>query len=1165
MLKSAREKVNLTVDGRRTQASLYEPVLGVARRLGIEIPTLCHHDALEPLGACRLCLVEVKKNGRSKIATACNYPAEDGIEIFTSTPAVLQHRRVVVEMLLARCPEVPAIQKLAGGLGIETSRLGQGDDTCILCGLCTRVCETYATSAIAMLNRGERKEIGTFAGDAPTDCVGCDACASICPTGHITSKRETGRLSIWGRDFPLAVCTVNKGRCVACGVCEEACPFSIPRVILRKDGSSAAFIDVNACRGCGVCLAACPCGAIEQPRAKRDLPSIEEPLEKGRALVIACPRSNLEKTYTSGPSDGIDVMELPCSGGVSPAMLLGALARGYAAVLVLGRHEGTCRLKGAERHARLVVERVEKLARLVGLGPDRAVFADPAPGQGGPVLEIDRFRRALKPTLLAEAVDKDAPAKMPGDAASILCWLVERKELSPNRDLDLIRDYLAEAIPFKPTYKTEKAANYSSLRVSRPTAGIARQMPGARRIYSHPILELKPAQTVEFTFNGKQLLARKGEMIASALFASGISVFGHHHRDGGAQGIFCANGQCSQCNVIADGRMVKSCMVQVMPGMVVKSMEGLAPLPADDVPPKLGRPSEVSAPVLILGGGPAGLCAAIELGNVGIEVLVIDDKPELGGKLTLQTHGFFGSVADCYAGTRGIDIGRNLAAEVEALPSVKVWTNSTALGLFWDGKVGVSTPDGYKLVAPDSLLVAMGAREKALSFPGCDLPGIYGAGAFQTLVNRDLVSASEKLFVLGGGNVGLIGAYHALQAGIDVVGLVEALPECGGYKVHADKIKRLGVPVWTSHTVVKASGKEHLESVTIARVDDKFQPVPGTEQTFEVDTLLIAVGLASVDELLKKAREYGLKVWTAGDSDEVAEASAAIFSGRITGRRIARELGVAVDIPDHWEALAKVLRSRPGKTFPWAEPEENHSVYPVIRCVQKIPCDPCVAACKEGLIKMDGGIMGLPRYVGNCLGCGGCVVLCPGLAINLVSEDYDPKRERALLVLPFEFESKKISLNTEVRTVDFDGNEVGKGRVVAIRERADQNRRRLLMVDVPFADRLKVAGFSIRGPSTPVETELPEEDEDPIVCRCERVKKSEIVREIRAGVRDLNQLKAVARPSMGGCGGKTCTELIQRIFREEGVPLDKVTPGTIRPLIAETPLGAFARSETADD
>jgi NADPH-dependent 2,4-dienoyl-CoA reductase/sulfur reductase-like enzyme/Fe-S-cluster-containing hydrogenase component 2 len=684
------------------------------------------------------------------------------------------------------------------------------------------------------------------------------------------------------------------------------------------------------------------------------------------------------------------------------------------------------------------------------------------------------------------------------------------------------------------------------------------------RILDHPVLPALPEPSVRFTFNGRELLARPGEVVSSALYAAGIVTFGHHHRDGGAQGIFCVNGQCSQCTVLVDGRPLKSCMTLVREGMVVRSAEGRPPLPSDDAVPALQRPGERNVQVLILGGGPAGLCAAVELGKLGVEVLVIDDKPSLGGKLTLQTHQFFGSVAECWAGTRGIDIATILAEQMSSLPTVKVWMNATAVGVFGDGKVGVVTPEGYRVVQSQALLVALGAREKSLSFPGCDLPGIYGAGAFQTLVNRDLVHAADKLFVLGGGNVGLIGAYHALQAGIDVVGLVEALPEVGGYKVHADKLRRLGVPLWTSHTVLRAGsapGSERLSTVTIAQIDKAFRPIAGTERTFEVDTLLIAVGLNPCDELYDQAQRVGLKVYAAGDTAEIAEASAAIFSGRIVGRQIANDLGVPVSIPESWPGMAETLRSRPGPTQPLVVQDRKARVYPVIRCVQEIPCNPCEAACPEHLISLGGSIMNLPVFDGACLGCGECVSVCPGLAINLVINDYDPTGEKALLMLPFEFSLDRVPLGKQVDTVDMQGNPVGKGKVVAIRQRPEQDRRHLLLVEVPAADKLTVAGFTVRGPSVPLEAPEPAGETDPIVCRCERVRKSVLVAEIRAGVRDLNQLKAMSRLSMGGCGGKTCTDLVKRIFREEGVKLEEVTAGTVRPLVAETPLEAFVRGQ----
>ncbi|UCD74851.1 MAG: (2Fe-2S)-binding protein [Phycisphaerales bacterium] len=680
------------------------------------------------------------------------------------------------------------------------------------------------------------------------------------------------------------------------------------------------------------------------------------------------------------------------------------------------------------------------------------------------------------------------------------------------------------------------------------------------RLRSHPILPIEDRPTVSFRFNGEPLQAFEGEVISSALFARGIRVFGHHASDDAPQGMFCANGQCSQCLVVADGVPVKGCMVPVREGMDIRSCEGIPELALSESLPEFTDIRTLNVPVLIVGGGPSGLTAAAELGALGIRTLLIDDKFELGGKLTLQTHSFFGSRGDCYAGTRGIDIATILADEVAGHESVEVWLGATAVGIYHDKKIGVMRGDEYTLVEPEVIIVAAGAREKGLAFPGCDLPGVYGAGAFQTLVNRDRIRASDKLFIVGGGNVGLIAAYHALQAGIEVVGLVEALPAVGGYKVHQDKIKRLGVPVWTSHTVVRAEGGETVERVTIAAVDEKFNPIPGTHRTFEIDTLLIAVGLSPVNELLIKARDYGIKAFAAGDSQEIAEASAAIFSGRIVGREVARELGHDVEIPDEWRTTAEVLRSKPGETLPVESVEPEGESFPIFRCSQEIPCNPCIEVCPLKHIEIpDGSIMGLPEYVGDdCIKCGKCVLVCPGLAVAIVIKD-DPEKKKASIMLPWELPLGDLQEGSMVETVDDDGNEVGQGAIKKIKLGKYADRRYLITVEVPFEHRMKVAGFRPHPVAEPCAVDEGEaQDGDPVVCRCSRVRKSGIVGEIRAGVRDMNQLKASVRSGMGACGGNTCTELILRIFREEGVDPSEVTLPSERPLETEVPLSAFA-------
>ncbi|HUI38798.1 MAG TPA: 2Fe-2S iron-sulfur cluster-binding protein, partial [Thermoplasmata archaeon] len=525
------------------------------------------------------------------------------------------------------------------------------------------------------------------------------------------------------------------------------------------------------------------------------------------------------------------------------------------------------------------------------------------------------------------------------------------------------------------------------------------------RVARHPILDVPAGSPdVRFTFNDEALVARPSEMLSSALFANGIQVFGRHPRDGAPQGIFCANGQCAQCLVVADGLPVKACMTAVRPGMVVRSLEGLPELKPDDAVPTLRREiPEYETDVLIVGGGPAGLTAAAELGAEGVRAILCDDKLALGGKLGLQTHNFFGSAGGCYAGQRGMEIGRTLEAAARAHRSIDVWTDSPVVGVFQDGVVGVVKQGRFTIVRPRTLLVTAGAREKALAFPGSDLPGVYGGGAFQTLVNRDLVRPSRQLFIVGGGNVGLIVAYQALQAGIDVVGLAEVLPECGGYKVHKDKIARLGIPIFTSHTVLRAEGIDRVERVVIARVDDRFRPIAGTERVFEADTVLVAIGLSPVNELAQEGRRLGLDVYTAGDAHEIAEASAAMFSGRIVARTILKALGRPVDVPSEWTALLETLRSRPGPVLgPYPTPE-GLRVYPILRCEQEIPCDPCTVACDHGAITIpEGNLLGRPRFGGDCIGCLKCLAVCPGLAITLVDRRSDATGRTAKVTVPWE-------------------------------------------------------------------------------------------------------------------------------------------------------------------
>lgn len=691
------------------------------------------------------------------------------------------------------------------------------------------------------------------------------------------------------------------------------------------------------------------------------------------------------------------------------------------------------------------------------------------------------------------------------------------------------------------------------------------------RIKAHPILIDDSEINIPFQWEGQTFLAKPNEMISSALVANGVTIFGHHPKDHSPQGIFCANGQCSQCMVIADSLPVKACMTPVRAGMQVFPANGLPKLP--EVKPQPGLTAahtpNISTDVLIIGGGPAGLSAAIELGQSGIKTILIDDKTQLGGKLVLQTHRFFGSSQAVFAGTRGIDIAKKLDSAVRTHATVDIWLNSTAVGVFEDKSIGILR-DGaqYVLVYPRVLLMATGAREKSLAFPGNTLPGIYGAGAFQTLVNRDLVKPCHNLFIIGGGNVGLIAGYHAIQAGIHVAGLVEAAPQCGGYKVHKDKLVRSGVPVLTSHTVIEAIGSDHVEKVIIAAVDNAFRRIPGTEREVLCDTVLIAVGLDPVNEFTGQAESVGLPVFSAGDSKEIAEASAAIFSGKIAGREIAEALGnYTQPIPADWALTEEILKSRPGDIREPLIPDLEDGVFPVMHCTQEIPCDPCSTVCPRHLIHVDpSDIRHLPEvnYLAEkgCIACGRCVAVCPGLAVTLV--DYRRSSETALVTLPFEQDPSNLSVGDEIELTGTEGSSLGKAVIKAVKSVVGYaNGTRLVEVEVPRTIAKHVSGLRIIDASDlsafTDETEQPENLSDSAyICRCERVTAGEIRALIREGVRDINQIKAVTKASMGACGGKTCLNMIKRLYQAEGIPLTEVTETPVRPLFIEVPIRVLA-------
>jgi len=206
--------ITLNIDGRELKAEKGQTILEVARENGIDIPTLCYHEAVESYGACRLCIVEISKGGRSRIVASCLYPVEDGLEVRTSSPRVIENRKIILELLLAKCSKNKVIQELARQMGIEQSRFKpeyQEDEDCIVCGLCVRVCEqVVGVSAISLVSRGTSKHPAPPFHEPAAMCIGCGSCYYVCPTGAIKMEDKGDKRIIhnWKVEFKLKKCRV---------------------------------------------------------------------------------------------------------------------------------------------------------------------------------------------------------------------------------------------------------------------------------------------------------------------------------------------------------------------------------------------------------------------------------------------------------------------------------------------------------------------------------------------------------------------------------------------------------------------------------------------------------------------------------------------------------------------------------------------------------------------------------------------------------------------------------------------------------------------------------------------------------------------------------------------------------------------------------------------
>ncbi|MBW2116014.1 MAG: FAD-dependent oxidoreductase, partial [Deltaproteobacteria bacterium] len=263
--------ITFKLNGKEVQGEEGQYILQVAEKHGVEIPTLCYHKALEPAGMCRLCTVELFDGRRTRFVTACNYPIWEGMEVNTDTEAIREGRKLIVELLLARCPDVPLLKELATKYDIKEPRFKEEGDDCILCGLCVRICEKMGNSALSLTGRGVDIKVDTPFHVQTDVCMACGACAFVCPTGHIKLEDIT-RHAV--KPIPSEYDMGLKGRK----------PIYVP---YAQAVPNTPAIDRSKCMhfktgGCQICAEFCGVNAI-------DYSQVDETIELNVGSIILAP------------------------------------------------------------------------------------------------------------------------------------------------------------------------------------------------------------------------------------------------------------------------------------------------------------------------------------------------------------------------------------------------------------------------------------------------------------------------------------------------------------------------------------------------------------------------------------------------------------------------------------------------------------------------------------------------------------------------------------------------------------------------------------------------------------------------------------------------------------------------------------------------------------
>ena len=446
-------------------------------------------------------------------------------------------------------------------------------------------------------------------------------------------------------------------------------------------------------------------------------------------------------------------------------------------------------------------------------------------------------------------------------------------------------------------------------------------------------------------------------------------------------------------------------------------------------------------------------------------------------------------------------------------------------------------------IVADQLVVATGAVPFMPAFKNDDIPGVYTAAVVQRMMNSEFTLLGKNILTIGAGNIGYLTSYQAMQAGANIKAIIEASPKEGGFPVQANRLKRLGVPILTSHILLEAIPNKDYSGVigaVIAKCEN-FKPIPGTEQIIKgIDCINICTGLVPDSHLFKKGKEvFGRDCYGVGDAVRIGEGTTAVLGGKQCAFQIMEELGVKYNYQEYLTIAKEFLDSQQHPIRVLDEPitptleRMNLKPYVIANCLYGFACNPCTFACKHKAIsKATTSSVPIIDY-DKCIGCMECVYQCPGLAI------FGYNKIKNQVFLPIEFH---VDEGSNVYLVNDNGEKVGEGTIEKVLLKENRTNIARIKVNSKNSNNLnEIKGFISQKDyyrDLDIIENSKESNSPTFICHCEDITQEDLLNMV-ASRKSLtaDELKHITRIGMGACRGKRCLARAKQALAKQGITI----------------------------